>query len=104
MACRIIRSKETDEILSVMAANGQPSILYRDILTDYNDKEIALKKYFDVLTPDVTPSNLDANGEPIYIREEITLQNNSNTRTELNDLAQQLREKDLLDNNDFNCS
>jgi hypothetical protein len=115
MSCRIIRKENTNEIISVMAANGQPSILYRDILNDYGDKEIALKKYLeiisakskeDVVKPEVeefvTTSNpFDVNGEPIYTPRKTSL---TSILKENQELLNRLDETNSINNTDLNCS
>jgi len=128
MACRILRNETTNQIIEVFAENGEPSILYNNILKDLGDKELAYTKYLEVLndfnnfeefvasdndTVEVpsnqttqqvaAPVSTDKNGEPIYTPREVTITEDTTTREELSSLIKVLRETNTLDNNDFNC-
>ncbi len=69
MACRIIRNSNK-EVIEVVASNGNPSHLFRNILDGITpDRELALRAYAQVFTPEFKnltsgEALLDSNGEP----------------------------------------
>ena len=69
MACRVIRNKNTNNIVRVLAKNGKESKLFKDIVNLGYDKETALKKWALTLTPTFRQwfgdsKSVDRNGEP----------------------------------------
>ena len=66
MACRIVRNNNTNEILEVFAKNGEPSILYREILKDIGGRTAGLVEYTKRVTPEVkkgVPELFESNPE-----------------------------------------
>ena len=73
MNCQVFRNKQTNEIEEVLAPNGQESILFKDLLAEYKDKEVALQKWATTYTPSFKADyngNYDVNGE-VQITEEV---------------------------------
>lgn len=82
MACQVFRNPSSKEIVRVVAPNGQPSKLYKDILSRpelQSNKEAALDIWLSVYTDDFKEKHgdwerspqsfkgvLDTNGEPVY--------------------------------------
>lgn len=83
MACSIIRNKDTNDIEQVLAPNGKESILYKSISALVGEKELALRYWAQVYTPEFklwfgdwenknfytrnASKVVDDNGEPLMV-------------------------------------
>lgn len=94
MNCQVFRNKQTNEIEEVLAPNGQESILFKDLLAEYKDKEVALQKWATTYTPSFKASyngNYDVNGE---MQLEAFFSPKSLSSTETKDLSTKIQELD----------
>lgn len=74
--CSILKDPDTGNVISVLAPNGQPSLLYRDALEVFKTADDAVRAWATAYTPEFmryhgdwinepTSVSLDENGEPV---------------------------------------